>query len=345
MWRWIPAACLMAAGTLQADPLEEARALLLRLHPDRQGAVEALSGETDLLSAVRRIDPWARLEEPAAEAGPAGIGAELLARGGRLWLVPLAGGPLFRAGVRRRAVLLAVDGRPVKERETAAALLRGRPGTPVCLELERDGRWQKLCLERALRPAPAVELLGPGLFRVRAFRPRETVAALEALLSDPGGEVLVLDLTECTGGELYEALDAAGLFLPPGAPLARLVHLEEGRAEAVSVPAALPTWRGVLLLLVGPDTASACEIFAGALRHHRRAALNGGPTRGKCSAQRAFVLSDGRRLWLTDLQVRFPDGGSCEGVGVGGVGAAPDWVRHGNGSRTGVRTTKEERER
>ncbi len=325
-------ALLLGLGIAAAaadSPEAELRRLLARLHPERSAVVARLDLGGDLEAALRRIDPWARVEHSEPVGGAAGIGAELVEEEGRWRLVPWAGGPLHGAGVRRRVTLLAVDDQPVTGvgREALARRLRGDPGSRVCLQLQREGMPPfQLCLVRGVSTLPAVETLGPGLLRVRRFGARETRSALWRHLEGTPREVLVLDLTECAGGELYEALDTAALFLPPGTPLAELEWMEDGRRDSVAAPSALPTWSGPVVLLVGPDTASACEIFAGVLRVARRAALDGGPTRGKCTSQRAFTLSDGTRVWLSNLRIRFADGSSCEGAGVGAVGGPPPWV-------------------
>jgi len=324
----------IAAAT--AGPAEvELRRLLGRLHPERSAAVARLDLGGDLEAALRRIDPWARVERPEPVGDAAGIGAELVEEEGHWRLVPWAGGPLHGAGIHRRVTLLAVDDQPAAgmDREALARRLRGDPGSRVCLQLQREEMPPfRLCLVRNANTLPAVEALAPGMLRVRRFRTRETRPALRRYLENEPPEALILDLTECTGGELYEALDSAALFLPPGTPLAELEWMEDGRRDSVVAPSALPTWSGPVVLLVGPDTASACEIFAGVLRVARRAALVGGPTRGKCTSQRAFTLSDGTRVWLSNLRVRFADGSSCEGAGVGAVGGPPEWVHPAPGA-------------
>ena len=76
------------------------------------------------------------------------------------------------------------------------------------------------------------------------------------------------------------------------------------------------TYSMPLTLLVGPDTASAAEIFAGILRRHERGLLVGQTTYGKCASQTDARLSDGSVLRYTNREVLFPDGDTCTGKGL-----------------------------
>jgi carboxyl-terminal processing protease len=71
-----------------------------------------------------------------------------------------------------------------------------------------------------------------------------------------------------------------------------------------------------VLVLVDAHTKSAAEAFAGSLETNGRAAVVGGPTFGKASAQ-SVGAANGRLETTTVLEVRLPGGASFEGVGVG----------------------------
>lgn len=126
---------------------------------------------------------------------------------------------------------------------------------------------------------------------------------------------LVLDLRGCPGGELEAALDLAGDFLEEGTALVTAtdqdgdltVHRARGGA-----PYGFP-----LVLVVDRGTASAAEIFAGALRAHGRAVVVGERTYGKGSAQQllAGVAEPGAR-YATVATFTLPDGAPIEGHGI-----------------------------
>ncbi len=329
-WRWMAPWCLMVSVALAGGEdkrAEAARALLLRFHADKAGCIEALKLDAAHLdNALRCVDRYARWlrpaqREPAWKSAPAGIGADLFQREGSWWLAPWRGGALERAGVHRHARLLAIDGEKVAglSRDELAARLRGAPDSVVCLELRIDRDTRSPCLLR-LRLAPRpVEWLGGRSLRIRRFRSHETRILLQRMIEELGPDAdkpLRIDLRDNPGGDLHEALDCAALFLPPETPLARLHPLDGGADSMARAPAALPSYRMPLWIEVGKDTASAAEIFAGVLQYHHRARLLGKKTFGKCVSQADFPLPDGSRLRLSNLAVRFPDGGGCEGRGL-----------------------------
>ncbi|MFO0554674.1 MAG: S41 family peptidase [Polyangiaceae bacterium] len=94
-----------------------------------------------------------------------------------------------------------------------------------------------------------------------------------------GARRVVLDLRACRGGVLTAAIDAAGLFLPAGALVVTIVDEDGDPREERSRSGVYQDVE--LVVLVGPDTASAAEVFAAALEDHGRATIVGGPTHGK----------------------------------------------------------------
>ena len=308
------------------------------LRPPSEAALAALDGGL-LEQGLREIDAYARLFPPRDYTPPAeggkpriGIGAELLVRKGRFLLSILPTGPADRAGVPDRSHLLAVDGQAVEglDENAVAALFRGDTGKIVRLKVVTpQGRTEEFRVPREMfRPLDVEEVRSGGqrVLRIRRFTAGMTRPALQASLeiaargrvdtaSDPS--LLVIDLRDAGGGDLYEAFDMAGMFLPPGTPLGAMSGRHGERREfraAQGRKFVMP-----LALLIGPDTASAAEVFAGILRSHNRAVLVGQRSFGKCSSQTDVRLSDGSVLRYTNAEVLLPDGSSCTGQGL-----APD---------------------
>jgi carboxyl-terminal processing protease len=318
---WGAASHALATGPA---PLDEIRALLgaHALAAPGEDRLSAL-GDADLQAGLRAIDPWAEwlpAEEPANPA--AGIGAEIYAADGRLWLVPFAAGALTRAGVEERVELLAVEGVPVAGREPGevAGLLAGEAGETRRIDIRPiDGvAVLPLRIDLEHRFSSSVELQNVGghrLIRIRAFVGRETRSFLDGLLDDPGRpRPVLLDLRDCQGGDLFEAMDTAGRFLPAGAELATLQG-RVGEPEVYRAPAG-PKLDARLTIFISRHTASAGEVFAGILQAHGIARLVGEPSRGKCVSQTERILSDGSVLRFTNLAITLPGGFECEGVGL-----------------------------
>jgi carboxyl-terminal processing protease len=321
---------LGAAGAAQR--LAEVAAILAERQLDPPAREEVLELEPSALEAfLRTRDPFAALLSPRQyEAlsgnGPVtpGIGVELVASNGGFLLVPYPDGPARDAGLENRCLLLQVDGRSVAGLaiDRVGELLRGAPGSTVRLDV-RDlvtGRTRQFSVTRGHFTAPAAAYLREeeiALVRVWTFRSRDTLLALERgirRLREEGAE-LVIDLRGAQGGDLFEALDAASLFVDGGRSLAMVEDNRERRRELVSLPGRRITRRPVLLL-VGRNTASAAEAFARALRHYGAARLVGENTYGKCLTQTLVPLRDGGALKFSNGRLLGPEGTPCEDGGL-----------------------------
>jgi carboxyl-terminal processing protease len=164
-------------------------------------------------------------------------------------------------------------------------------------------------IERLRRGTPfATQLLRPGVGLVRIDRFASDAVRLffqaQARLAAEGARVLVLDLRGCPGGDLEAAYALAAEFLPEGASLGSVVDDDGDATERVAPrngPYGFP-----VVLLVDRDTKSAAEVFVGALAHHDRAVVVGGPTFGKTSVQCAVPTLDGGLHVATCAQVVLP---------------------------------------
>jgi carboxyl-terminal processing protease len=148
--------------------------------------------------------------------------------------------------------------------------------------------------------------------RIEEFAPGTALRVAEILkrLQDDGGlDGLIIDLRGNGGGLLDEAVALSDLFLDEGVIV---------WSEGANVPTQVRMARrdgfdglsdGVsLVVLVDQNTASASEVFAGAVREHNRATIAGVRTFGKGSVQDVIPLSDGGRLKLTTALYHLPGG-------------------------------------
>jgi carboxyl-terminal processing protease len=107
-------------------------------------------------------------------------------------------------------------------------------------------------------------------------------------LKAEGMDALVMDLRGNGGGHLTEATALSGLFIPSGP----VVQLREtgGRVEVLDDPDPSIAWDGPLIVLVDRFSASASEIFAGAIQDYGRGIIVGQQTYGKGSVQNLYPL-------------------------------------------------------
>jgi carboxyl-terminal processing protease len=101
-------------------------------------------------------------------------------------------------------------------------------------------------------------------------------------------DALIMDLRGNGGGHLTEATALSGLFIPSGP----IVQLREtgGRVEVLDDPEPTVAWDGPLIVLVDRFSASASEIFAGAIQDYNRGLIVGQQTYGKGSVQNLYPL-------------------------------------------------------
>ena len=120
---------------------------------------------------------------------------------------------------------------------------------------------------------------------------RSTTRDVRALLRDLDGKVdgLVLDLRENGGGSLQEAVDLTGLFIGEG-PVVQ-VRNASGSVEVENDNEPSRSYNGPLAVLVDHASASASEIFAGAIQDYGRGLVIGDPTFGKGTVQTLVDLS------------------------------------------------------
>jgi carboxyl-terminal processing protease len=150
------------------------------------------------------------------------------------------------------------------------------------------------------------------------------VAELIALLRERGIEGLVIDIRDNPGGAVQEANKLCGLFLAAGTTIH--ARPQAGEGATYQVTPAPNRYDGPLIVLTSPESASASELFAGAMQFHERAIVIGGAaTYGKGSVQHFLRLGatkgaaeqrDWGTLRLTSAVFHLPDGRAVQRTGV-----------------------------
>ena len=135
---------------------------------------------------------------------------------------------------------------------------------------------------------------------------RDVRRLIEELRAE-GIDSLVMDLRDNGGGHLSEATSLVGLFVERG-PVVQLRETN-GRIEVLDDPEPGVAWPGPLVVLVNRQSASASEIFAGAIQDYQRGLVVGQQTYGKGSVQNLYpldryALGPEGRLWPADRDDR-----------------------------------------
>jgi carboxyl-terminal processing protease len=251
-----------------------------------------------------------------------GIGVELDVRDGWITVVaPMPGTPAEQAGVQPGDRIVAIDGKRTDgwAPEEALRALRGAPGTVVSFLVERTGVDEAVPFsvrrrEIRFHPVQNAFLLRDAVGYVNLVSFSEESAAELGRAVDSlrraGARALVLDLRGNPGGLLEQGVAVSDLFLDQGLEIVEM----RGRARDANqtfVDRAPQRFADLpIAVLVDSATASAAEIFAGALQDQDRAVVVGTTTYGKGSAQSVFPLADGGAIKLTTALWYTPAGRS-----------------------------------
>ena len=317
------------ATVYAAAPLEEIRGIMAQrcLWIPSPSALKALT-EKNLQTGLQEIDPNARYVSPAlfpsmvTSTSMRRIGVDIFLYNTHLWIRPESGGPADRAGLPEIGVLQAINSSDISGQDFNHAIavldaklssreivltVSGRPGI--------SGKTYRV--RPAQYTAPSViwhRADGYIVIRIREIIAHDTASSLSALYKTviQTQSRVILDLRGCSGGDLLEAIEVAGIFVPHNCVMLR-TYDRSGLAQTYQSPPSLkspaPLW-----LLIDHRTASSAEILAGVLHFHRLGRLVGEKSYGKCTSQILVPLSNGGGLWLTNLMVRFPDKSACSGA-------------------------------
>lgn len=153
-----------------------------------------------------------------------------------------------------------------------------------------------------------------GIIKLTQITQNSSALVSDAItkLSANGATSFVLDLRDCPGGYLTQAVDIANLFMKSGT----IVQIESsGSTTSKSVSSAALT-DAPLCVLINGKTAGAAEVIAGALQDSSRGSLVGETTMGKGTMQVTRELSFGGALRYTAAKYKTPLGYEIDGVGI-----------------------------
>ena len=250
-----------------------------------------------------------------------GIGVEFTIRQDTIHVQNvISNGPAERAGVLAGDKIISVDGKPfvgkIVTNEEAMHRLKGPKDTKVKIGVLRYGskKPKYFTITRGEIPQKSIAATymlddKTGYIRIKNFGETtypELLIALEQL-SQQGFSNLVIDLRDNTGGLLTSAIQIANEFLPKN----KLIVYTEGRKSPKQEFASdghgsyqkLP-----LVVLINEVSASASEIFAGAMQDNDRATIIGRRSFGKGLVQQQIGFPDGSIIRLTIARYYTPSG-------------------------------------
>ena len=258
-----------------------------------------------------------------------GLGIEIGMEAGVVKVIsPIDGTPAQKAGIKAGDYIVKINGVQVQGKSLmeAVKLMRGPVGTKIKLSVRRKGEKKTLEFEikRKIIEVKSVEakVLGEkkkiGYVRLKAFNENSDKQMIKMIQDFEKNEKplgYIIDLRNNPGGLLTQAISITDFFLEEGEIVStkgrKVIETRKFFARAGDGINGKP-----IIVLINNGSASASEIFAGALKDHKRAIILGEPTYGKGSVQSVIPLRNGGGMRLTISKYYLPSGKSISQVGV-----------------------------
>lgn len=265
-----------------------------------------------------------------------GVGIEVTqAEGSFIIVAPIEDTPAMRAGLQPQDRILEINGISTEKMSIAEAvkMMRGPVGTSVHLKIRRKSLKDpfNVTLNRELIRIQFIKSAfipekKLGYLRLTQFMGKEnTSQEYKRIIQDfqkNGMKGLIIDLRSNPGGLLDLAIDLSDIFLPAGkeivsirgrgGKLEKIQNASHSDFKVLDIP---------MVVLMNNGSASASEIFAGAMQDHGRAKIVGTQSFGKGSVQHIYPLSYKTGIALTIQKYYTP-----KGVSIHKVGITPDEV-------------------
>ena len=258
-----------------------------------------------------------------------GLGIEIGMESGVVKVIaPIDDTPAAKAGIKAGDYIVKIGNDQVQGKSLmeAVKLMRGPIGTSIELTVRRKNvkKSLKFKITRKIIEIKSVnsEILGKsknlGYIRLKSFNENSDKQFLDIVKKfekDSKIEGYILDLRNNPGGLLTQAINITDFFLNDG-------EIVSTKGRKASETRRFFAKKGdeikgkPIIVLINNGSASASEIFAGALKDHKRAIILGENSYGKGSVQSIIPLQNGGGIRLTISKYYLPSGDSISEVGV-----------------------------
>ena len=230
--------------------------------------------------------------------------------------------PALEAGLQENDLITKVDGEEVTVDNVSeiSDKIKGEEGTSVKLEIKRGEEEFEVEIERRRIEVSHIEsrMLDGNIAYIQVLDfdggvAKEFKENYEQLKSE-GATSLIIDIRINGGGVVDEAIDMLEMICDNSSTL--LIETDKDGKETIIKSEAEPIIDIPIVVLVNGSSASASEIFAGALKDHNKATIIGTQTYGKGVIQTLMRLSDGSGLKTTTEEYCTPNRNKINKVGI-----------------------------
>lgn len=230
--------------------------------------------------------------------------------------------PAFEAGLQAGDIIYKVDDKEVSgnDLDTIVSWLKGKDGT-VTLQVVREGENDYLTLEVERRKVEITTISGKmldnhiGYIQITEFEQKTASQFKKKFeqLKEEGMKGLVIDVRDNPGGLLDSVTEMLDYILPEGL----IVYTEDKHGNRDEIKSDAKTALDVpLAVIINGNSASASEIFAGAIQDYGVGSIVGTTSYGKGIVQSVIPLIDGTAVKLTIAKYFTPNGNYIHGVGI-----------------------------
>lgn len=275
------------------------------------------------------LDPKEFQEETSSIKGSLkGIGIQIGMKDGKLMVIaPIEDTPAEKAGLLADDEIIAIDGRSTKgiTVDKAADQIRGEEGTQVTLLIKRKGVEEPISytITRAEIEIKSVTQKVPTdmkvpddicYIRLSSFISRNASKEVKEIIeNNPNKKSFIIDLRSNPGGLLSNAIYISDMFLNGGDIVSTVDR--DGYKETQKASGALLTTKPLVILL-NKGSASASEIFSGAMKDNKRAVLVGTQSFGKGLVQEINKLPNNAGINITIQKYLTPNGTDIHKKGI-----------------------------
>ena len=232
------------------------------------------------------------------------------------------GAPGKAAGIRAGDLIVAIDGEDIYgiDSDIVVKRIRGEEGTTVSIKIKRDDMYVTLEVTRKIVTIKTVayEMLENkiGYIQIAQFDVA-TVKQVEDAIKDlesQGMTSLIVDVRDNPGGRLDSVVNIVDFFVGKGDLVVYTQDKEGNRTDykgATAYALDIPC-----VVLVNGNSASASEVFAGAMQDYEIAHIMGTQSFGKGIVQSIIPLTDGTAFKITVEDYYTPDGNNIHGIGI-----------------------------
>ncbi len=280
-------------------------------------------------------DPYTKFLQPkdfaeetsSIQGSLKGIGIQIGVKDGKLMVIaPIEDTPAAKAGLMADDEILSIDGKSTKgiTVDKAAEQIRGEEGTQVTLVIKRkDVEPKSYTITRAEIEVKSVSQKLPDnvkmpkdieYIRLSSFISRNASKEVAAILTNSvDKKAVIIDLRSNPGGLLSNAIYISDMFLNGGAIVSTVDR--DGYKETQKASRGMLTTKPVVVL-VNKGSASASEIFSGAIKDNKRGVIVGTQSFGKGLVQEINKLPNESGINITIQKYLTPSGTDIHKKGI-----------------------------